>query len=307
MHRTIEITAAAPISDPLLADLGKLDHVIGLSVQRDASIKPPGDVIVVHVLNRGADEVMDLAGQAVRHGGSVALAEGTAMIDPASQHLIDHDVDEATWEEAETGLRHQGVITANYLALMALGGVVATVGLVSDPVPQAIALIASSVIAPGFEPIAKVALGLVLRRWHVVKRGALSALAGYGALIAASAATFLLLRALGDTTVAKLVTNSEVQHLAHPVPKDVVLSIAAAAAGLVMITAYRRTVIAGPLIALALIPAAAVVGAALAAGQWSLTGAAAQRLALDSVILIAVGALVVAVKKATIHRRDPLV
>ena len=307
MHRTIEITAAPQLTDALLGELARLDHVIGLSVQRDASIKPPGDAIMVHVLNRGADQVMDIAGQAVVRGGSVALAEGTALVDLASQHRIDHDVDEATWEEAETGLRHQGAITVNFLALMAFGGVVATVGLLSDPVPMAIALIASSVIAPGFEPIAKISLGLVLRRWPVVVRGAVSALAGYAALIAASAGTFLLLVALGDATASGLTGSKEVQHLAHPLPKDVVLSLASATAGLVMITAYRRTVIAGPLIGMALISAAALIGAALAAGEGQLGGDAAQRLALETALLVGAGAVVVAIKKATIHRRDPLV
>jgi hypothetical protein len=71
----------------------------------------------------------------------------------------------------ETGLRHQGRATPNFLALMALGGAVAALGLVSNPVPQAIAFIASAIIAPGFEPLAKVPLGGVLGRWNVVKRG----------------------------------------------------------------------------------------------------------------------------------------
>ena len=64
----------------------------------------------------------------------------------------------------------------NVLALMALGGAVATIGLVSDPVAMAVAIVASSVIAPGFEPLAKIAMG-------VVQRGVVSTLAGYTALV----------------------------------------------------------------------------------------------------------------------------
>lgn len=107
-------------------------------------MKPPGDVVTVHVLNRGSDAVMDLAGQAARQGStSVVTAELSAITDPEHQHLVDRDVDEALWEEAETGLRHQGRITVNFLALMALGGAVATIGLVSDPVAMAVAIVAS--------------------------------------------------------------------------------------------------------------------------------------------------------------------
>lgn len=237
----------------------------------------------------------------------MVTAELSAIADPERQHLIDVDVDEALWEESETGLRHQGRITVNFLALMALGGAIAAVGLVSEPVPQVIALVAASVIAPGFEPVAKLGLGLALRRGHVVKRAAVSALAGYGVLLLAAALTFALLRLLGDTTPDALVANPEVHRITHPSGKDVITSICAAAAGMVMVTAYRRSVLAGPLIALLLIPAAATIGAAAVSGRWATAAGATGRLGLDVVLVVVVGALVVAAKKATVHRRDPLV
>ena len=53
---------------------------------------------------------------------SVATAEVASFIDPKHPHAVDRDVDEALWEEMETGLRHQGRVTSNYLTLMALGG-----------------------------------------------------------------------------------------------------------------------------------------------------------------------------------------
>ena len=34
--------------------------MVGLSLNRGASLKPPGDVVRVHTLNRGADEVMEV-------------------------------------------------------------------------------------------------------------------------------------------------------------------------------------------------------------------------------------------------------
>ena len=68
MHRTIEITVPPTYTDALTEELEQLEHVITVSVLRGASIKPPGDVVTVHVLNRGADQVMSLA-DAVRKGG----------------------------------------------------------------------------------------------------------------------------------------------------------------------------------------------------------------------------------------------
>ena len=68
MHRTIEITIPPSYTDELIHELEQQAHVINLSVVRGASIKPPGDVLTVHALNRGTDEVMRLA-EAAHEGG----------------------------------------------------------------------------------------------------------------------------------------------------------------------------------------------------------------------------------------------
>ena len=60
MHRTIEITSPPAATDALIGQLEELEHIIGLSVQRGASVVPPGDVLTVHALNRDADRVMGI-------------------------------------------------------------------------------------------------------------------------------------------------------------------------------------------------------------------------------------------------------
>ncbi|WP_407572895.1 DUF389 domain-containing protein [Deinococcus altitudinis] len=198
-----------------MTHLERHEQVIGLSVSSGASIKPPGDVITVHVLNRGADDVLTLVAQATPDY-SIVTAETASIIDLKLDAWIENDIDEALWEELETGLRHQGRITPNFLALMALGGVLACLGLTTEGAPQATALIAASIIAPGFEPIAKVALGLSLRRWNVVKRGLISTLGGYSVFIVTAGLTPLLLRLFGAVTLNDFTENSELARLARP-------------------------------------------------------------------------------------------
>jgi uncharacterized membrane protein len=74
-----------------------------------------------------------------------------------------------------------------------------------------------------------------------------------------------------------------------------------------MVVAYRRSVIAGPLIALAIVPAAAMVGVAFAAGSPTLAYQGAERFILDMALIVAWGALVVALKQVFVHRRKPIV
>lgn len=49
------------------------------------------------------------------------------------------------WEELETGLRHQGRITSNYLLLMAVGGIIAAAGVLAEPAVATVAYVASSI------------------------------------------------------------------------------------------------------------------------------------------------------------------
>jgi hypothetical protein len=163
MHKTIEITVPTSYTDELIHQLEQLEQVINLSVVRGASIKPEGDLLTVHVLNDGADEVLRLTDAGREQGHvSVTTAEVASIIDPEHERKVTNDVDEALWEEVETGLRHQSRTTANYLALMALGGVVAATGFVVEGTSQAISFVAASIISPGFEPVAKIPMGLAL-------------------------------------------------------------------------------------------------------------------------------------------------
>ncbi len=308
MHRTITIAVVPERTAALVRQLEGMDEVIGLAVHREAALKPPGDVIVVHVLNRGVDDVLRHANdEDGDHPAMIVTSEVASIIDAANVEAIEDDVDEAAWEEMLTGLRHQGQLSANFLALMALGGVIAAIGFASGPVSQATAFVAASVIAPGFEPIAKVGLGLTLRRADVVRDGALATIAGYAALIAAACAAFLLLRLVDHTAVEHFVGNEEAQHLAGPDFAATIISAAAAAAGIIMIATYRRSVFAGPLIGLALIPAMGLVGVALAAGRLDLAGAGLLRFALDLVLIVGFGWLIFSLKQYFEHSRAPSV
>ncbi|MDQ3797256.1 MAG: DUF389 domain-containing protein [Pseudomonadota bacterium] len=309
MHRAIEITVPPASTDALISELEKSLYLISLSIHRGASIKPPGDVIVVHVLNRDADRVLKLADTARKQGlVSVTTSDVSSIIDLEHEPIIANDVDEALWEETETTLRHQSRITSNYLTLMALGGVIAATGLIAvSSTTQAISFVAAAIIAPGFEPLANIPLGVALRRPGVVALGLKSAAAGYLTLILSAAVTFLLLRLLGVAGVEQFIHNYEVKTLSHIPLREALVSGCGAVAGMTMVLSHRRYTIPGALVALSLIPAAAMIGVALAAGQPALMYQGAQRVGLDVLLIIPLGIFVVLLKQAIVHRREPMV
>lgn len=308
MQRTFTITLDTHYTSLLIDQLQPLDEVMGLSLQRGGSLKPPGDVLTVQVLNVGAGEVLKrIAKTCPPATYSIATSELASLIVPAQEERVRRDIDEAIWEEIETGLRYNSRPTVNFLALMALGGAISAVGLVAEPGPQAVAFVAASVIAPGFEPLAKVPLGLVLKNYRTVLLGLRSSLIGYTVIVLGAALTFLLLQWLGVTNVNEFISNPEVKAIVAPTGKNFTISVCGTLAGCVIVAAYRRSVIAGALIAIVTITSTAMIGVALACGRLDLAGQGLERVGIDIGLIVASGIVVFGAKQWLLRQRKPLV
>src|SRR5690349_16075297 len=143
MHRTLLFNGDPKALDRLGDELRPMTEVISLAHHRGTSLKPAGDVLQVEVLNRSADEVLRRAAGSLRDGSlSVAVNESTCLLHLPRQESIENDADDALWEEMQSGLRNHSRVSANFLILMAMGGVVASAGLVLDSVSQTMAFVA---------------------------------------------------------------------------------------------------------------------------------------------------------------------
>jgi hypothetical protein len=308
VHHQIDVVVPSGAADELTKVLADHDGVVALTRDPDGSVKPPGDVLSVHVLNRSVDDVLAAVERAREHGPiAVATVRTESVVVTGAQDAIEKDADESPWEEFERSLRHNGRTSVNYLALMALGGVIAVAGLLSPPVPQALALAASAIIAPAFEPVAKLGVALLRGSLERTGRALVSVVVGYVILAAAGAVTFLVLRALGLAKPGVLSGSEGVHMVVDPTAADWLVGAGGAVAGLVIITSFREAVLAGALIALALVPAAALVGVGLVAGDLSLALDGLQRAGVDMALVIVLGGAVVLAKDQFIHRgRRPL-
>ncbi len=130
--------------------------------------------------------------------------------------------------------------------------------------------------------------------------------AGYAVLIVVAALAFLL-RLTGTATVEAFAHNPEVERIASPTPPEIVVSACGAVAGVVLVAAYRRSVIAGPLVVLIITPAAATIGVALVAGMAHLLREGFRHLLLDVLLILAMGTPVFAIERRTVHQYPPLV
>jgi hypothetical protein len=307
MHRNIIFSGEPPILDRLADELRKQDEVISVARVPGASLKPAGDVLTVFVLNRGADEVMRRADAGIRGGRITAsISASTALLDGPNQDRIARDADEAMWEEMEADLRNVGGLAANYLVLMALGGALAGAAFFTARLLHPILFVGASIVAPGFEPLAKIGHGLVLKQWRSAGRGAWSAAFGYLVLVLSAALVTLVLSAFGEAS-AELLRTSETPNLVVAIDaRSLAVSAFACVAGLIMIVSLRDFYVVGALLLLVLIPGAALIGAAAALGEWRLAGEAALRCGIDSLFVVAAAIGVYTWKQWRFHRRQPV-
>jgi hypothetical protein len=308
VHHTVEVSLPSAATDGTLNTLEKLDGVLSLYVERGVGVKPEGDVITVHALNRAVDDVLATVAEAEQYGPIAVVTGGVnSLVATGAQGAIDDDADESPWEEFERTLRHHGRLSVNYVLLMTIGGAMAVAGLLSPPVPQALALAACAILTPAFEPLGELAAALVRRSAYAIRRAVVSVVVGYLLMALGGGLAFLVLRALGLAS-PKTIASSEGMHLIiDPTAADWLVAAGGAVAGLLIITSFREAVLAGALIALALVPAGGVLGMGIASLDLEMALQGLQRLAQDAALVVVLGGLVIIGKDRFIHRgRRPL-
>ncbi|RJP74385.1 MAG: DUF389 domain-containing protein [Candidatus Zixiibacteriota bacterium] len=305
MPKSIQFVVSTERTDDFIERLRQRREVIGLSLHRDASVKPPGDVVVIQCANDDTGRLIHFATEsgAVR-GGSFGTSTLESLAASQPQENLDRETNEAIWEEMDTLIRNEANLTPNYLAFMGLSGAVAAVGLWSNLLHV---VIAGMVLAPGFFPLVRSMLGVIAGPRGLVSRGLLATLAGYGLLGLAAALTAWLLVWLDPAATTNLETRPWVRYWSSISASGLLLSALAAMAGGLVVTTLRRDLEAGVMIALALVPSMGIAGMALALGDLSLAGSAFLRWVVDVAEVLIFSGIVLLVKQLLFHRRKTLV
>lgn len=301
MSRTIEISLPPEKADNLIRDLRDADGIVGLALQRGASLKPPGDVLTVHATNEGLLKLLSLLPN--YHLGaetSVVTSEPRSLVSETSQGQIDAETNEASWPEMASLLRRETNVSSNYMMAMFFAGLIAAVGLWTDTVHI---VVGAMVIAPGFEPIIRVPFGLLWRRDASWKQGLSSIGLGYLALLSGAAAALLVL-SIAQPSGGAVGSREWVQYWSSIQFSSVLVALGAGAAGAAIIAAQRSVLTAGVMIALALVPSASIVGMALVAGEFPLAANGLLRWCVDAGCVVLAGGLVFLLKRYHSHRQE---
>lgn len=307
MARSVEITVPSHKTDDLAAQLADLPQVASVQVQRGKSVQPPGDVLVVAVPNRTLHLVLQILDErdiGKEPGTSFSVSEPVALVESSTIGTILSESTDSSWEEMHQVLARSSNMTINAMFLMFTAGALAAVGISTGAIHI---VIGAMVIAPGFEPLTRVALGAVAGG-SALRRGLMDASKGYLALLLGAVLASVLLPAFGKVILqgpdSYLESSSLVRYWSSTDPTSLFITVLAGAAGAILVATNRTVLTAGVMIALALIPSAALIGSGLVAGDGEVAVGALVRWVLDVLLVTGMSVLVLWWKRVTVQRRD---
>ncbi len=309
MPRRVEITVPSEETNLVVQRISEIEGLIGLRVQHGISRQPEGDVVTVEITNRSLPALTRLLSDhdvGSSSAASFSTSEPISIVSSSSAVGIVHDVSEATWEEMEVVIGKNSNMTVSALLVMAISGVLATIGIATNALHI---VIGAMLIAPGFQPIVRIALGIV-GKGESWRRGITHTFQGYLALAAGAAAAALLLQVLGKSAL-----GSEASYLPAGVlisywttisVSSVVVACIAGAAGALLIATNRAILTAGVMVALALVPGAAIAALATTSGEFEIAAIGALRWLMEVGLVLLTSILVLAWKQSRVHRRSML-
>lgn len=248
--------------------------------------------------------VLDHHGIGKDTDSSWASSEPVSLVSPRAAPLVTTDPSESSWEEMEQTLTNESHFTGSTAALMFIAGFCAATGIATGSLHV---VAGGMVIAPGFEPLVRVALGGITgsRAWT---RGLFSAAGGYAVMMLGAAVAAAILSSTGTSLLrgneGYIATAELVKYWSVFSVGSVTVSALAGVAGALLVVAHRSVLTAGVMLALALVPSAALVPLAAIGGDFSRAGMALFRWIADVVLVLVTAAAVFAWHQARRRRRQ---
>jgi uncharacterized hydrophobic protein (TIGR00271 family) len=296
----IHIRAVSPtdVTPRLVESLGDNKGVVNLVVLEGVARNPEGDSLQFDVITAEANRVLDeLRGLELDRRGSIVIENIDASISELAAQAERREPTKANfspiWEEGEARIRERGTYRPSWYGLLAIAGIIGAVGILTN---SQILVVGAMVVGPEYGAMIGVALGIDKRDAVPIRRGLNALLFGFALAIVVTLLFSIVIRAfdlqprafeLGIRPVSDLIDS--------PNAFSVIVAVLAGIVGVLSLTEARASTLIGVFISVTTIPAAADTGLSLAFEDWGEARGAFFQLLVNVVILIAVGAIGLAV------------
>lgn len=275
----------------LLDDEPGATHVVHLP---GAARTPPGDLVEADLARECASAV---TGRLGRLPGSedcaITLHDIETTVSRYAKTAEDLapglGVDAVVWEEVEARTGDESALSVSFAALLVLATLIAAVGVLLD---SSILIVGAMVVGPEFGPVMGLTVAAVERRWGLARRSLIALGVGFPLAVAATVLLTLAVRATAGLPAAYAGEQRPLTaFISRPDGYALVVALLAGVAGVIALTSAKSGALVGVAVSVTTVPAAADVGVAAAAGNWSECGGAAAQLGVNLVALVVAGAV----------------
>lgn len=270
-----------------------------LVLLRGAAIDPEGDLITADVAREAVDEIVaKLCDLHIDHTGGVTIETiDTSLSDHADRAQEDapgDGSDAIVWDEliARTGEESKPSVT--FQAFLTISCLLAAVGIATN---STVTLVGAMVVGPEFGPLAAIAVGLVAKRWDLVRRACAALALGFPLAIAFTSALTWLGAQVGLLHRETLLHGTESEFIYQFGPFSLIVALLAGAAGMLSMTSAKSAALVGVFISVTTVPAAGYAALAAILGVWDRVGPAVAQLGINLIGIVVAAALVLLIRR----------
>jgi uncharacterized hydrophobic protein (TIGR00271 family) len=269
--------------------------------------QPAGDLVLCDVAREATSIVLaDLGELGLPEVGSISVEHPRTVISRAAERAAraapGDPANAVVWEEVEELTSESTELTAGYLIFMTLATLIAAVGIFLD---TPILIIGAMVLGPEFGPLASFCVAVVEGRRKLAMRSLRALLIGFPVAIAAAFVASLLFKWTGITPEAFTEADHSLSAIiSSPDFFSFFVAFCAGIAGILSLTTAKSGALAGVLISVTTIPAAANVAVAAAYEDWSAMGGSIAQLAVNLSALSIAGVGTLVLQRAIFRRRQ---
>jgi uncharacterized hydrophobic protein (TIGR00271 family) len=284
----IRVICPPELTPRVVEELSAEHGTASVAAHPASALSPEGDLVVVEVARERGNAVVDtLVALDVPARGAISIialeAHTSRQGDEAQRLAAGHGVDALLWEELEERASEDARGSVTFVALMILASLIATIALILD---SPVLVIGAMILGPEYAPLTALAVSIYRRR-PGVRTATTTLLGGLVIAIAASALLTAGLRAIGeiDSGFASG-ENFFTKFVSDPGMYSFLVAFIAGVAGTIALAQGRQAALAGVLVSVTTIPAAAAVGLGAVTGDWAGAGASLGQLALNLAALL---------------------
>ncbi|WP_033438191.1 DUF389 domain-containing protein [Saccharothrix sp. NRRL B-16314] len=293
-------------TDQVLEALKQHPGVTHVVLLVGAAVEPAGDVVEADVAREATDTVVaSLCELGIDRDGGVTLEQiDTALSDAADraeEKAPGEAADAVVWEELLSRTGEESRLNATFVSFLTIACLLAAVGVVTN---SPITIVGAMVVGPEFGPLAAIAVGLVLRRWDLVRRAATALAVGFPVAMAITAVAALAGSFTELFDRGMVLAAHEVDFVFKVGPFSLIVALLAGAAGMLSMTSAKSAALVGVFISVTTVPAAGFAAVAAVLGEWDICLQSVAQLAVNLVGIVAAAALVLALHNRRGQTRD---